>query len=43
MSDPQILVQRATRGCDSTRVFLIHDDDSGSISAHACEHEVLTD
>ncbi len=30
-------------GCDATRFFHIHDEDSGCHNACVCEHEILTD
>ncbi len=38
-----MLCFRRKNGCDAQRIFLVHDEDSGCINAHVCEHEVISD
>lgn len=41
--DPRLVRHSLEIGCDATRFYLVHDEDSGCVHAHVCEHEILTD
>ena len=40
--NPDLALFRAM-GCDATKFYFIHPEDSGVSNAAACEHEVLSD